>query len=119
MKKKTKRTVSSDIVNFLWREGGLNLEEIGSLMKGLSQTYLSRIAAGERNFRLEHLILLEESLGIPFPWLILMTHYEKNMPKKLCLSYKTILETRLEQIKLEQWKKSRKKKSSKHKSREG
>jgi len=116
-KKKIKRTVSSDIVNFLWKRGGLNLKEIGSLMGGLSQTYLSRIASGKRNLRLEHLVLLEESLGISFPWLILIAHYEKSVPKKLCSSYKAILRIRLERIKLEEWKRSQNKKALERKCR--
>jgi transcriptional regulator with XRE-family HTH domain len=111
MKKKTKTTVSSSIVNFLWKEESMKHKEICAMMD-LSESFISHVAKGERNLRLEHLVSLEKSLGIPFPWLILIAHYKKSITKKQYSSYKTLL-----RIGLEEWRESQNKKSSKRKCR--
>lgn len=87
-KRKIKSTISADIVRFLREEKNMTLKQIGDLMK-LSESFISRIASGQRGFRIEHLVLLEESLNFPFPLLILISRDKKSIPSKLRRAYES------------------------------
>ncbi|MBU2544971.1 hypothetical protein KKC65_00740 [Patescibacteria group bacterium] len=79
--KKRALTLSADIVGYLQEERKLTLKQIGGLIDK-SESFMCRIRLGQRNFRLEHLELLEKSLEIPIPLLILRARNE-SMPQKL------------------------------------
>jgi len=64
----------------------MTLKQIGESMK-LSESFISRVGKGERNLRIDHLVLLEQSLNLPFPLLILMIRDEKSIPSKLRPAY--------------------------------
>lgn len=69
-KQKLSRGLSSDIVNCLRRTR--TLKEIGHLIDQ-SESFISLVGKGKRNFTIKHLLMLEKSLNIPIPLLILET----------------------------------------------
>ena len=81
-------TPSSAIVTHLLKEG-FTLKQIGDLI-GLSESFLSYVKKGKRNFTIAHLSGLEKSLKRPLPLLFLETIDEKTIPKELKSQYKAL-----------------------------
>ena len=81
-------TLSSAIVTYLVKEG-LTLKQIGNLI-GLSESFISYVKKGTRNFTIAHLGKLEKSLKQPLPLLFLQTIDEKTIPKELKPQYKAL-----------------------------
>ena len=73
--------VSMDIVEFL-RKRGMTLRQIGELV-GHGESYISRVARGERSFTIEHLMKLEKKLGTPLPVLLLTSIDKKQVDRQL------------------------------------
>lgn len=73
---------SAIIVQYLKKKKKLKLREIKELT-GLSESYISRISRGERNFRLDHLVSLERALGKPLPILLIEASYPSAKSKEL------------------------------------
>ena len=73
---------SASIVQYLKKQRKMKLREIKELT-GLSESYLSRISRGERNFRLDHLVSLERALGKPLPILLIEASYPSAKNKEL------------------------------------
>lgn len=68
---KADRIVSRNIIRAI-RKGAnkMTYKKIGEMI-GCSESYISRVANGERAFTLEHLTLLEKKLNKPVPLLLL------------------------------------------------
>lgn len=79
---------SAEIVEYL-RQRGKTLKEIGRLT-GLSESYVSRVGQGERNFRVDHLVKLEEALGVPLPLLLIEAMSSNSLPKSLGKAYERL-----------------------------
>lgn len=71
-------SLSSDIVGYFRRQGK-RLKEIGEWLD-LSESFISRVARGERHFTLAHLDRLEEVVGTPLP-LLLMEASRNEIPE--------------------------------------
>jgi transcriptional regulator with XRE-family HTH domain len=68
--------LSAALVAYL-RQQGKNLREIGELV-GLSESFVSRVANGQRSFTIDHLALFEQSVGEPLPALILQAMWARD-----------------------------------------
>jgi len=79
---------SAEIVEYL-RGQGKTLKEIGRLT-GLSESYVSRVGQGDRNFRVDHLVRLEETLGAPLPLLLIEATAANSLPKSLSKAYEQL-----------------------------
>lgn len=75
-----RRSLSAKVVKYLRNEEGKTLKQIGK-SAGLSESYLSRVSRGERNFRLDHLIKLAKSLRKPLPLLLLDATNKTSLSK--------------------------------------
>lgn len=73
---------SASIVQYLKKQRKMKLREIKELT-GLSESYLSRISRGERNFRVDHLVSLEKALGEPLSILLIEATCPRPMSEKL------------------------------------
>ena len=80
--------LSRDIVKYL-RNKKKKLKEIGELT-GLSESFISRVARGERTFRIEHLVQIERNLGRPLPLLLLEATELESLSGKLPELYKSL-----------------------------
>lgn len=68
---KSDRIVSRNIVRAIRsNDDKMTYKKIGEMI-GCSESYISRVASGERAFTLEHLTLLEKKLNKPVPLLLL------------------------------------------------
>lgn len=63
-------SLSADLVAYLRETRQMSLREIGEVV-GLSESFVSRVANGQRRFTLEHLDRFEQALGQPLPLLLL------------------------------------------------
>lgn len=79
-------TVSYDIVRYLQSEGK-TLKEIGILMGGLSESFISRVLHKQRSFTLRHLSTLERTLQKPLPLIIAAATRPDSLPKSLRKAY--------------------------------
>jgi transcriptional regulator with XRE-family HTH domain len=78
---KTDSSLSAEVVTFL-REQGLTLKEIGQLLD-LSESFMSRVARGERSLTIDHLKKLEQNLNQPLPLLLLQATAKTSISKEL------------------------------------
>ena len=87
-----KKTISTsaDVLRVV-QEQGRTRSQIARLL-GVSVSYLSRVASGERNFTLDHLHQLAEGLDITLPELITMATPPGSVPTHLRRSYRHFLE---------------------------
>ncbi len=60
------------------REQGKTLRQIGEMV-GLSESFVSRVAKGERSFTLDHLALFERRLGEPLSVLIMESVWARTI----------------------------------------
>jgi transcriptional regulator with XRE-family HTH domain len=60
------------------RGQGKTLRQIGEMV-GLSESFISRVARGERSFTLDHLSAFEQQLGEPLPVLLLQTMSRRDL----------------------------------------
>jgi hypothetical protein len=79
-------TVSHDIVRHLQSQGK-TLKEIGELMGGLSESFISRVLHKQRSFTLRHLSALETALSKPYPIIIIEATRVDSVPKGLREAY--------------------------------
>jgi transcriptional regulator with XRE-family HTH domain len=73
-------SISQAVVEHL-RGQGRTLAEIGEMV-GLSESFLSRVASGQRSFTLEHLERFEQRLGQPLPALLLEAEWRDAVPEE-------------------------------------
>jgi transcriptional regulator with XRE-family HTH domain len=73
-------SISASLVSYL-RDQGQTLREIGEMI-GLSESFISRVAKGERSFTLDHLSAFEQALGEPLPALLLQSTRPDDLPAK-------------------------------------
>ena len=83
------RTPSGDVVNFL-HQRGRTFKEIGKLLK-VSESYISRVARGERSFTVDNLGRLACVLGKTLPELLLLATPVETVPRRLRTNYKLFL----------------------------
>ena len=72
-------SLSADLVAYLRDSRGMSLRQIGELVD-LSESYVSRVANGQRRFTLEHLDRFEKALGQPLPLLLLEACWKPKAP---------------------------------------
>lgn len=72
-------SISADLVDYLRRQRGMNLKQIGELVD-LSESFVSRVARRQRSFTVEHLEKFERALGQPLPVLLLEALWENRIP---------------------------------------
>ena len=77
---------SSDIINCLRSEK--TLKEIGQMI-GCSESFMSLVANGKRNFTVDHLIALEKAIGKPLPLLILEAS-KSSVPASMKSQYESL-----------------------------
>ncbi|HRX86372.1 MAG TPA: helix-turn-helix transcriptional regulator [Phycisphaerae bacterium] len=82
--------LSSALVAYLRREGK-TLREIGEMV-GLSESFVSRVANGERSFTIEHLALFEAALGEPLPALVMQAMWTHDLRPEQQADFDTALE---------------------------
>jgi transcriptional regulator with XRE-family HTH domain len=75
----TAASLSSDLVWYLRHQQGKTLRQIGEMI-AVSESYVSRVANGERNFTIEHLVMFERMLGQPLPILLLEAVWKGRVP---------------------------------------
>ena len=73
--------ISGDVVN-LFSDRGMTLTQIGEMLD-VSKSYISRVKAGTRNFTLEHLSKLENTLGESLPLLLINAIPPESMSPEL------------------------------------
>lgn len=73
------------------RRDGKSLRQIGEMV-GLSESFVSRVAKGERSFTIEHLALFEEALGEPLPALIMQAMWSHDLPARQQREFDAALE---------------------------
>ena len=73
--------LSSDIVRYL-RQNDRTLKDIADLT-GLSESYVSRVGNGKRNFRIDHLVRLENALAKPLPLLLVEATKPDSLSKNM------------------------------------
>lgn len=86
-------SLSADLVRYLRNEKGKTLKQIGS-SAALSESFLSRVSKGERNFRLDHLVKIAKSVRTSVPLLLLDATYRNSLSKdkrKLYVSLRQLL----------------------------
>lgn len=71
-------SLSADLVRYLRVQRALTLRQIGELVD-LSESFISRVAAGERSFTIEHLNRFEQVLGAPLPVLLLEAVWQQQV----------------------------------------
>lgn len=79
-------TVSCDLVRHFQGQGR-TLKEIGEMMGGLSESFISRVLNKQRSFTLRHLSALEKTLGKPYPIIIIEATRVNSLPKGLRKAY--------------------------------
>jgi transcriptional regulator with XRE-family HTH domain len=70
-------SLSASLVGYL-REQGMTLRDIGAMV-GLSESFISRVANGERIFTIQHLEVFESKLGQPLPALLLEAMWGRDL----------------------------------------
>lgn len=90
-------SLSSDCVSYL-RSHGRKLRDIADLLD-VSESYISRVARGEREFTLRHLNRLELALGKPVP-LMLLEAMRKDIDPDFLPAYEEALRLVRESTKL-------------------
>jgi len=78
---KTNERISMNIVKLL-QSRGLTLKQIGEMI-GHTESYISRVARGQRSFTIEHLTSLEKQLREPLPVLLLKSIDKENLDKQM------------------------------------
>lgn len=73
--------ISADMVAFL-RQQGFTLKKIGNLA-GVCESYVSRVARGQRSFTVNHLYKIEQRLGKPLAVLLLESKPRESIPQDL------------------------------------
>lgn len=85
--KKVSNSISQCVVEYYLSQR-MTMREIGGLMN-LSESYISRVSKGTRNFTLEHLSRLEKKSGTPLPQLLVNAISPEYVPPKLRKFYKS------------------------------
>jgi transcriptional regulator with XRE-family HTH domain len=70
-------STSASLVSYL-RGQGKTLRQIGEMV-GLSESFISRVAKGDRSFTLDHLSAFERELGEPLPALLLQSMRPRSL----------------------------------------
>ena len=78
--------VSHDIVMY-FQSQGKTLKEVGELMGGLSESFISRVLHKQRSFTFRHMVALEKKLGKPYPIIIIEATQADSVPKGLREDY--------------------------------
>lgn len=73
-------SLSRDLVTYLREQRGMSLRAIGELV-GLSESFISRVARGERHLTDEHLARFETALGEPLAVLLLDAVDRSQIPE--------------------------------------
>lgn len=74
-------SVPADVVDYLRTEKGMTLQQIAR-MTGTTESFISRVASGGRNFTLEHLYRIETHLKEPLPLLLLRAMPRQALPEQ-------------------------------------
>lgn len=77
-----KPSVPADVVSYLRSEKGMTLQQIAKLT-GTTESFISRVAHGGRNFTLEHLYKIEAYLKEPLSLLLLRAMPREALPEEL------------------------------------
>lgn len=80
--------LSCDIVRYL-RQNNRTLAQIGELT-GSTKSFISRVAKGERNFTVQHLLRLEKALRQPLPLLLIDAINEDSLSKEMRKLYRSL-----------------------------
>src|SRR4051812_29965224 len=83
-------TMSRDIVNLLVSRG-MTLTDIASVL-GVTKSYISRVRAGTRKFTLDHLAILEDSVGRSLPLLLVEATPRNKVKRELLPLYDMTIE---------------------------
>lgn len=83
------RSLSALLIEYL-RGQGMTMREIGELI-GVSESYISRVASGENNLTIDHLVSLERTLRRPLPLLLLEACRGQNVPAALKSHYERLV----------------------------
>jgi transcriptional regulator with XRE-family HTH domain len=83
-------TPSMDIVGYL-RKQGKTLAQIGKMLR-VGESYISRVAKGDRNLTIDHLERLAEKMDMTLPELFLSATPVESVPKKFRSLYKGYLD---------------------------
>lgn len=83
------RSLSTLLIDSL-RGQGMTMREIGELI-GVSESYISRVASGENNLTIDHLVALERALRRPLPLLLLEACRNQNVPAALKSHYDRLI----------------------------
>jgi transcriptional regulator with XRE-family HTH domain len=89
MKTKTCSSPSIDVVHFLHGKGK-TFKSIGKLL-GVGESYISRVARGQRKFTIDHLQRLAKELDKSLPELLLLATPMDAVPRSLRSNYKLLL----------------------------
>lgn len=84
-------SLSTAIVQHLQHNRRMTLKQIGKLIGG-SESFISRVATGQRNFTLPHLVALEEKLGESLPVLLLQARPAANLSPEQQEAFDSALE---------------------------
>jgi transcriptional regulator with XRE-family HTH domain len=77
--------LSADLVKYL-QTRGMTLRQIGEIM-GLSESFVSRVAAKKRGLTIEHLLRLQDAMDKPLPLLLLEATSQDSVPAPLAPLY--------------------------------
>jgi transcriptional regulator with XRE-family HTH domain len=108
-RKQIEANLSADLVRHLQSEG-MTLRRIGESM-GLSESFVSRVAAKKRSLTIEHLLRLQDATGKPLPLLLLEATSQDSVPAPLAPVYEKAREVLAAGLALEQSAKRRRRKT--------
>jgi len=84
-KKKSKKaqthSISSDIVDY-FRQDGMSLKQIGNLAE-LSESFISRVWRGKREFTIKHLLKFAKALNQPLVLLLIAVNKDDSLHQKI------------------------------------
>ncbi len=72
----------ADVVGYLRAEKGMTLKQIAAIT-GTTESFISRVASGQRNLTVEHLQRIEAHLQEPLPLLLLRAMPRDSFPEAL------------------------------------
>jgi transcriptional regulator with XRE-family HTH domain len=83
-------SLSTEVVQYL-RNNGRTLEQVGKLI-GTNKSFVSRVASGQRNLTIDHLLRIERALGEPLLVLLLEARHGAVGPRRYDPKYAKLLE---------------------------
>lgn len=84
-RKEIEANLSADLVRYLQKRG-MTFRQIAETI-GLSVPFISRVANKKRSLTIEHLLRIEDALGIPLPLLLLEVSAQGAVPERLAPFY--------------------------------